>query len=134
MTSQHADNVPVIEDWSHLLDGKIAVVTGGADGIGKGISSLFAAHGAVVEIVDQDEALLKETVEAIQAQGGKAHGFVADVRDADQVTEFKHEVMKRHATVDVLVNNVGDYRPLVRFLDSSPDSWKEMYDINLHHV
>ena len=134
MTSQHADNVPVIEDWSHLLDGKVAVVSGGADGIGKGISSLFAAHGAVVEIVDQDEALLEETVEALQALGGKAHGFVGDVRDAGQVTEFKHEVMKRHATVDVLVNNVGDYRPLVRFLDSSPDSWKEMYDINLHHV
>ena len=131
MTSQHADNVPVIEDWSHLLDGKVAVVTGGADGIGKGISSLFAAHGAVVELVDQDESLLKETVEAIKALGGKAHGYVADVRDADQVTEFKHEVMKRHATIDVLVNNVGDYRPLVRFLDSSPDSWKEMYDINL---
>ena len=134
MTSQHADNVPVIEDWSHLLDGKVAVVSGGADGIGKGISSLFAAHGAVVEIVDQDEALLEETVEALQALGGKAHGFVCDVRDAGQVTEFKHEVMKRHAPVDVLVNNVGDYRPLVRFLDSSPDSWKEMYDINLHHV
>ena len=116
------------------MDGKVAVVTGGADGIGKGISSLFAAHGAVVEIVDQDEALLEKTVEAIQALGGKAHGFVGDVRDAGQVTEFKHEVMKRHATVDVLVNNVGDYRPLVRFLDSSPDSWKEMYDLSLIHI
>ena len=122
MTSQHADNVPDIKDWSNLLDGKVAVVTGGADGIGKGISSLFATHGAIVEIVDQDESLLKETVKAIQALGGKAHGYVADVRDADQVTEFKQEVMKRHATIDVLVNNVGDYRPLARFLDSSPES------------
>ena len=65
----------------HIIGWKSPVVTGGADGIGKGISSLFAAHGAVVEIVDQDEALLKETVEQYRL-GGKAQGYVADVRDA----------------------------------------------------
>ena len=71
MTSQHADNVPLIEDWSHLLDGKVAVVSGGADGIGKGISSLFAAHGAVVEIVDQDEALLEKRLKQYRQWVGK---------------------------------------------------------------
>lgn len=134
MTSQNAGNVPVIEDWSNLLGGKIAVVTGGADGIGKGISSLFATHGAIVEIVDHDDSLLNETVEEIRALGGQAHGHVADVTNGKHVKEFRQSVIERHGSIHVLVNNVGDYRPLVRFLDSSPESWKEMYNINLHHV
>ena len=134
MTSQNSNNVPAIEDWANLLSGKVAVVTGGADGIGQGISSLFATHGAKVEIVDNDNLLLAETVDQIRALGGQAYAHTADVRDEDQVLEVKKIVIERHGSIDVLVNNVGDYRPLVRFIDSSPGSWKEMYDINLHHV
>ena len=134
MTSQNSNNVPAIEDWANLLSGKVAVVTGGADGIGQGISSLFATHGAKVEIVDNDNLLLAETVDQIRALGGQAYAHTADVRDEDQVLKVKKTIIERHGSIDVLVNNVGDYRPLVRFIDSSPKSWKEMYDINLHHV
>ena len=57
MTTQEASNVPAIEDWSRLLAGKVAVVTGGGDGIGGAISRLFAAHGAVLRVnvpIDRD--------------------------------------------------------------------------------
>ena len=134
MTSQTPGNVPPIEDWSLLLDGKVAVVTGGGGGIGRGISTLFAEHGAMVEIAEIDAALANSTVEEITAAGGKARAHVVDVRDENDVATLQKNVLETHGCIDVLVNNVGDYRPLVRFLDSSPASWKEMYDINLHHV
>ena len=57
-----------------------------------------------------------------------------DISDHDKIEEFIENANSELKGLDVLVNNVGDYRPLVRFLDSSPSSWKEMYDINLHHI
>ncbi len=134
MAKQTPDNVPDITDWNLLLEGKVTIVTGGGGGIGRGISELFAAHGAIVEIADIDADLAAATVEEITSAGGTARAHTIDVRDEHDVAKLRTNVLGTHGHADVLVNNVGDYRPLVRFLDSSPDSWKEMYDINLHHV
>jgi 3-oxoacyl-[acyl-carrier protein] reductase len=49
-------SVPRIDDWNRLLDGRVAVVTGGGDGIGAGITRLFATHGALVEVAEQSAA------------------------------------------------------------------------------
>ena len=129
-----ADPVPPIDDFGLLLDGRVAVVTGGGDGIGGAVSRLFAAHGALVEIAETDEARGERAVADIVAAGGVARLHVVDVRDADDVDRLRAAVLDGHGRVDVLVNNVGDYRPLVRFHDSSPESWKAMYDVNFHHV
>jgi NAD(P)-dependent dehydrogenase (short-subunit alcohol dehydrogenase family) len=127
--------VPPIEDWNRLLDGRVAVITGGgADGIGGAIAELFAAHGAIVEIVDNDEQRAAGTCDAITAAGGQVRTHLADVTTEDGVNALVTSVLERHGHVDVLVNNVGDYRPLVRFHDSNPDSWETMYRINLWHV
>lgn len=134
MAKQTPDNVPDITDWNLLLEGKVTIVTGGGGGIGRGISELFAAHGAIVEIADIDADLAAATVEEITDAGGTARAHTIDVRNEHDVAKLRTNVLETHGHIDVLVNNVGDYRPLVRFLDSSPDSWKEMYDINLHHV
>jgi NAD(P)-dependent dehydrogenase (short-subunit alcohol dehydrogenase family) len=131
---QAPGNVPAIDDWSRLLDGQVAVVTGGGEGIGGAITRLFAQHGAVVELAEVDESRAEAAVAEVTAAGGQANATVIDVRDVDAVDAFAADVLARHDRVDVLVNNVGDYRPLVRFEQSTPESWQEMFDINFRHV
>jgi NAD(P)-dependent dehydrogenase (short-subunit alcohol dehydrogenase family) len=113
-------SVPPVQDWSRLLDGRVAVVTGGGAGIGAAIAELFTEHGAAVEVADI----------APQKPG---HLEVDVTVDAD-VERLAGTALERHGHVDILVNNVGDYRPLVRFEKSTAESWQRMYDVNLRHV
>jgi len=129
-----ADGVPSIDDWNRLLDGRVAVVTGGGDGIGAGIARLFAQHGALVEVAELDPQRAERIRDEVTSAGGRIRSHVIDVTADDDVARFADAVLTEHARVDVLVNNVGDYRPLVSFRDSTPDSWSQMYDINLRHV
>jgi NAD(P)-dependent dehydrogenase (short-subunit alcohol dehydrogenase family) len=133
VTNQVPANVPAIDDYAHLLAGRVAVVTGGGDGIGGAIARLFAQHGAHVEIAEIDHARAERVMVDITDTGGSARVHVVDVTDAEQVRELADAVLAAHPTPNVLVNNVGDFRPLVRFRDSSPESWKAMYDVNLFH-
>lgn len=119
-----------ITDWNRLLDGRVAVVTGGGTGIGGAISRLFAKHGAIVELIDIDPIVADEAVEEIVAAGGRARAHIADCRDWDALQGVATTILADHPHVQVLVNNVGDFRPLERFRSSSPESWKAMYDIN----
>lgn len=134
MSDQDPSKVPPIERWDRLLEGKVAVVTGGGDGIGGAISRLFSRHGALVEIAEIDAERGAKARQDIEAAGGKAHVHRVDVRKAGDVEALRTGVLDRHGRVDVLVNNVGDYRPLVPFRQSSLTSWQEMYEINLLHV
>jgi NAD(P)-dependent dehydrogenase (short-subunit alcohol dehydrogenase family) len=134
MSPQQPTDVASIEDWNRLLDGRVAVVTGGGDGIGGAVSTLFAQHGAVVEMAEVDPERAARTCGAIEAAGGRAHAHILDVTDPSAVGRLATEVLAEHGRVDVLVNNVGDYRPLVRFEDSTPESWNDMYTVNLMHV
>ena len=128
--SQTPGDVPRIDDWARLLDGRVAVVTGGGDGIGGAISRLFARHGAVLEIAEIDA----ERATSIARELDGAHASVLDVRDGAAVDTWAAEVLERRGRVDVLVNNVGDFRPLVPFHRSSPASWDEMLQVNFLHV
>ena len=134
MSTQTPDQVPPIEDWNRLLDGRVAVVTGGGDGIGGAISRLFAEHGALVEIAEIDPARAEQTVADITAAGGSARAHVVDVRRMEDVQRLRAAVLDQHQAPDVLVNNVGDYRPSVRFHESTPESWNAMYEINFLHA
>jgi NAD(P)-dependent dehydrogenase (short-subunit alcohol dehydrogenase family) len=127
-------DVPPIDDWNRLLDGRVAVVTGGGDGIGEAVARLFARHGASVEIAEVDPERAERVVAAITDAGGVAHAHVVDVTTEDGVRTLSDALTSRHDAIDVLVNNVGDYRPLVPFARSGPDSWDTMYRTNLWHV
>jgi NAD(P)-dependent dehydrogenase (short-subunit alcohol dehydrogenase family) len=134
MSPQQPADVHPVADWNRLLDGRVAVVTGGGDGIGGAISKLFAQHGALVEIAEVDEARAVRTREAIHGAGGRARIHVVDVTVPADVDRLSSSVLSEHGRVDVLINNVGDYRPSVRFEASGPESWDAMYRINLFHI
>jgi 2-hydroxycyclohexanecarboxyl-CoA dehydrogenase len=118
-----------------LLEGRIAVVTGGGGGIGGGISRRFAQHGALVVVNDISDDLLAATIGDITAAGGAAVAVSGDIRDRRTVDRLTQEALAvSDGRIDVLVNNVGDFRPAGRFLRSTEDRWQEMYAINLEHV
>ncbi len=115
-----------------LLDGQVAVVTGGAGGIGRAISETFATHGAHVLVVDLDAGALQETCAGIGAAG--ASGLELDVRNRDDVAELV-QVADHHGGVGVLVNNVGHFvHRAAPFVDSTEDQWQAQYATNFEHV
>ncbi|MEB3905434.1 SDR family NAD(P)-dependent oxidoreductase [Mycobacterium ulcerans] len=115
-----------------LLTDRVAVVAGGAGGIGAATSRLFAQHGAQVVIADIDAELAHRTVDEI---GGAAWVVGTDVRDADQVSALAQRVLDRYGRLDILVNNVGHWlRHPGNFVDTDPQLWDELYRVNLHHV
>lgn len=118
-----------------LLAGRSAVVTGGGDGIGGAISRAFAGAGARVIVAEIDAERAFRVVSDIEAAGGCARAVVCDVREpgaAESVAEVA--AAYGEGRVDVLVNNVGDYRPAGLFADSSEADWEALYAVNLQHV
>jgi 2-hydroxycyclohexanecarboxyl-CoA dehydrogenase len=117
------------------LEGRIAVVTGGAAGIGGATSRRLAAAGATVVVNDIDPDLLATTVADIEATGGPVVPVAGDIRLAATVDELARVALGvADGRVDVLVNNVGDYRPNGRFLKTEEAQWDALYAINLEHV
>lgn len=118
-----------------LLTDRVAVVTGGGGGIGAATARLFARHGARVVIADIDGGLADATAAQIRESGGSAQAIRTDVRDPDEVTSLARGVLDRYGRADVLVNNVGHWlRHPGNFVDTDPQLWDELYQINLHHV
>jgi len=88
------------------LKGKTIVITGGASGIGKAIATKFAKKGAQVNILEINQKEGKETVDAINSEGGKATLFTCDVGNQDEVLMVVNKISKNNE-IDILVNNAG---------------------------
>ena len=118
-----------------LLRDKVAVVTGGGGGIGGGVSRRLAGEGATVVVNDIDQGLLAGTVTDIEETGATVLPVVGDIRDQATIDELARVASSvDEGRVDILVNNVGDYRPSGRFLATSSKEWDALYAINLEHV
>ncbi len=126
--------VPPIRDFNRLLEGRVAIVTGGGDGIGGAISRLFAQQGALVEVAEIDAGRAERVAADIEAAGGRVRTHVVDVTDTAVAPALVADVVQTHGRLDILVNNVGDYRPAVPFHESTPESWQHQYAINVLHI
>jgi acetoacetyl-CoA reductase/3-oxoacyl-[acyl-carrier protein] reductase len=115
------------------LAGKIAVVTGGANGIGKGCALRLAEEGATVAIIDREADALAETRAEIEAAGGKALTVAADCLDLQQITDFVRSATTELGPIDVLINNVGQgaRERKTTFLESTEEVWRFVVEINL---
>jgi 2-hydroxycyclohexanecarboxyl-CoA dehydrogenase len=118
------------------LEGQVAVVTGGGGGIGGAVTRLFGEAGAIVIVNDIDEDLARDAVDDVLAHDGRAISVVGDIRDPQTIDAlYDAAVQAEHGRVDVLVNNVGDFRPgRGRFLKTGDEEWEAQYAITLQHV
>jgi len=112
------------------LQGKVAIVTGAARGIGRAIAVRFAGEGARVAVVDLREPEGQETVRLIAAAGGEAIFVRTDVSDGQQVQAMVDQVVQRWGTVDILVNDAG-ICPFEEFLEMPESLWDRVLDVNL---
>jgi 3-oxoacyl-[acyl-carrier protein] reductase len=113
------------------LSGRVAVVTGGSRGIGRGISELLAERGASVGIAYRErEQPAAELVDAVRAKGGRAWAGRCDVANEADVTSFMDLVARELGPIDILVNNAGVTRDShALFLDTA--RWTEVMQVNL---
>ncbi|MEH7336535.1 3-oxoacyl-ACP reductase FabG [Neobacillus drentensis] len=110
--------------------GRVAFVTGGSRGIGKGIVELFASEGAKVAIIDLNEEALSETANELREKGYEVYTKVANVVDAEQVEAAAKEVHETFGSIDILVNNAGVIRDNLLFKMTDSD-WQTVMDVHL---
>src|SRR5665647_2694536 len=89
------------------LTGKIALVTGASYGIGFSIASGYAKAGATIVFNDINQTLVDKGLAAYTADGIKAHGYVADVTNEEQINTMVAQIEKEVGVIDILVNNAG---------------------------
>ena len=119
-----------------LLEGKIAIVTGAARGIGEGIVLKFAEHGAHVAftyVSDSSSEKAKALEEKINAQGTKCKGYKTNAGDYTQCETLVNDVLKEFSTVDICVNNAGISKDNL-LLRMTAEQWDEVMQVNLKSV
>ncbi|EGG23603.1 short-chain dehydrogenase/reductase family protein [Cavenderia fasciculata] len=120
---------------SGRLNGKVAIVTGGGDGVGKETSLLFAKEGAKVLVVDIDAAKGKSIVTQIKDNGGNAYFFTADVSKANQVKEMIDVAEKNFGKLDILFNNAGIMiSEDDDAISTTEEVWEKTMNVNLKGV
>jgi 2-dehydro-3-deoxy-L-rhamnonate dehydrogenase (NAD+) len=112
------------------LDGRIAVVTGGAQGIGRAIVERFLGSGAAVALWDRDAALAEQTAREL-ANSGRVQTFTVDVSSLDDVERACERTLTGMERVDILVNNAGIAGPTHKSWEYPPEAWAAVMAVNL---
>ncbi|MBF6170117.1 SDR family NAD(P)-dependent oxidoreductase [Nocardia blacklockiae] len=113
-----------------VAQGRVAVVTGGASGMGSAICRAFAAHGYRITVLDIDAAAAQRTAEELRSGGGTAMACAADVTDRRTVEEALGKVRAEFGPVEILVTSAGavGFAP---FTEITPEEWHRIVEVNL---
>ena len=114
-----------------LLKDKVAIITGGAKGMGRGMAVRFAAEGCAVAIADIAIKEAEEAVAEIKKKGGKALALKCDVTDIKQVGETVAKVVKQFGKIDILINNAGAIAAHTPVEDLTEEAWDKVLALNL---
>jgi meso-butanediol dehydrogenase/(S,S)-butanediol dehydrogenase/diacetyl reductase len=115
------------------LNGKVAIVTGAAAGIGEAVSKLFAMQGAQVACVDCDRVGLERICSAIRDGGGSAHAFAADVSESSEISSAVEGILRRWGKIDILFNNAGIVvGGKIHMMDE--ESWDKVFRVNVKSI
>ncbi|MBY3153055.1 SDR family oxidoreductase [Rhizobium laguerreae] len=115
------------------LKGKVAIISGGATGMGGAASKLFAAEGARVAIIDRNGDAAAETVKQIRDAGGEADCWTADVSDEAAVNAAVAGVEERYSAVTVLFNHAGTI-VIKPFLETTVEEWDWLHAVNVRSM
>lgn len=113
------------------LEGKVAIITGAASGIGRATAIRFAQEGARLAIADINGQGLNETLEMVRGHGAEAIAKVTDVSVEGQVKALVEETIRTFSRVDILVNNAGIVGELSEPEDQDPGEWQRVFEVNV---
>ncbi len=115
------------------LNGKVAIVTGGTQGIGSAVAERFATEGARVVITSRDGTKAEQAAEKIKQHGGDARGLPVSINDRDSVKDLVDGVIEDYGSIDILVNNAATVRDTL-LMRMKQDDWDEVMRVNLGGV
>jgi NAD(P)-dependent dehydrogenase (short-subunit alcohol dehydrogenase family) len=114
------------------LTDRVALVTGGANGIGLAIAEAFSELGARVTIADRDEAAIGTAIASLADKGFAIEGMYLDVTHSTECTAQIDALAKRQGRIDILVNNAGIARSETAAEDVADEHWLNVLDVNLN--
>jgi 3-oxoacyl-[acyl-carrier protein] reductase len=117
----------------NTLENRVAVITGGAQGIGKATVKLFAQAGATVIIWDVNEAKANSTIAELKSLSSNIEFQKVDVTNLDSVTAAATKIVEKHKKIDILINNAGITRD-ASLIKMTAEQWKQVIDVNLTGV
>jgi len=117
-----------------LFDGKVALVTGGATGIGRAAALRYAAEGASIAVVDINAEEGQQTVKMAEADGGKALFVAADMTSSTDIKDMVTHTISEFGRLDVAFNNAGTPGGFTNAVDCTEDEWDTVMSLNLKSI
>jgi 3-oxoacyl-[acyl-carrier protein] reductase len=113
------------------LEGKVSIITGGGQGIGKAISKRFAKEGSIVVLAARSEKMIETTLEEIEIEGGTGTCVKTDISCLNDIVKLTEYAINKFSKIDILVNNAGIVKPIGPFDKIDIEEWTENVKVNL---